>query len=156
MVQFRPIMLKSAFNGCPPRGHAAVRCRDELHVLRHKGEQVVPPAVQDLLPAVRHVTVVNLVRRDLARVHGILHDGGADEHGRLAVGVRAGGLARPLDAGERGPGEGQGDAVPRGRHLRHRHDRRGRVTRGRRLVVATGLRIPRSAAATTSSPLGQV
>ena len=82
-----------------------------------------------------------MVRRDLARMHGILHERRAYEHGR-AVEVLERGLARPLDAGERGAGHAQGDAVPGGGYRRSRHRRRGRgrVT-WRRLVLVRDVRI---------------
>ena len=97
VIQLRTTLLKPAFYRPSPGGNASVRGQDELHERRHEGEEVVPPLVNHLPAAVRHVA---LPERDLARVDGILHDRGADEHGRFPVRIRERGLARPLDAGE--------------------------------------------------------
>ena len=165
MIQLFPIILKPALHGSSPKGHAAVRGLDELHVLGYEREEVVPPVVPGLAPSVRHVAMVlRVVRRDLARVHGVFHERRTDEHARFPVGVREGSRARPLDAGERGTGRAQRDAIPRRRYLRHglhcrpghrRRRGRGRVTWGR--VVLVGLRTPGSAAAAVdASLLGQL
>jgi hypothetical protein len=119
MVQFRAVVLKPALDGEPPRRHASVRGADKLHVLGHEREQVVPPLMHDLLPAIRHVARHRLLRRDLARVHRVLHQRGPDEHGRFPVRVRERGRARAVDVREGwGPGGAQGDAVARGRRCR--------------------------------------
>ena len=55
MIQLWAITFEPSFDGSSSRGHAPERCRDELHVLRHEGEEVVSPLVIDLVPAVRHV-----------------------------------------------------------------------------------------------------
>lgn len=146
MIQLWPITFEPSFDGSSPRGHAPERGRDELHVLRHEWEEVVSPLVSDLAPAERHVTRTKIVRRDLARMHGILHERRAYEHGR-AVEVLERGLARPLDAGERGARHAQGDAVPGGGYRRSRHRRRhrrrsrGRVTWGRLVLLVRDIRI---------------
>lgn len=153
VIQLLAVILKPALYGPSAVGHAAVRGLDELHVLRYEREEVVPPVVLELAPSVRHAAVVGLVRRDLARVHRVFHERRPDEHARCPVGVRERSLARPLDAGERGSGHAQRDAIPGRRHLRWhcRRRGRGRVTWGR-LVLPVGLRIPQSAA----SLLGQL
>jgi len=117
MIQLLAIMLEPAFHGASPRGNASARGQDELHMLRHKREQVVPSIVNDLGPAVRHVARLRQFRRDLARVHRVLHERRADEYGRLAVRVRERRPARSLHSREGGcdfPERAQRDAVPRG------------------------------------------
>jgi hypothetical protein len=146
MIQLWPITFEPSFDGSSPRGHAPERGRDEFHVLRHEGEEVVSPLVNNLVPAERHVARMKMVRRDLARMHGILHERRAYEHGR-AVEVLERGLARPLDARERRAGHAQGDAVPgggyrRSRHRsRHRRRGRGRVTWGKLVLLVRDIRI---------------
>ena len=103
MIQLCTTLLKPAFYRPSPGGHASVRGRDELHERGHEGEEVVPSLVNNLPAAIRHVA---LPERDLARVDGILHDRGADEHGRFPVRICERGLARPLDAGEGGRRKG--------------------------------------------------
>jgi hypothetical protein len=64
------------------------------------------------LPAgVRHVARLLVLRHDLARVYGILHERRADEHGRFPVRIRERGLASRLGAREGGPWRAQGNAV---------------------------------------------
>jgi hypothetical protein len=142
MIQLWPITFEPSLDGSSPRGHAPERGRNELHVLRHEGEEVVSPLVLDLVPAERHVTRMKMARRDFARMHGILHERRAYEHGR-AVEVLERGLARPLDARERGAGHAQRDAVPGGGYRRSRHRRRGRgrVTWGRIALLVRDVRI---------------
>lgn len=90
-----------------------MRGADELHVLRHDREEIVPPLVSELGPTVRDIARLGVIRHDLARVHGILHQCRADEHGRFPVRVRERSRACLVDAGEGGAARGrvQGDAV---------------------------------------------
>src|SRR5579863_1793033 len=87
MVQFCPIGLEPALDRSSPRGHASMRGWNELHALRHEGEDVVPPLVDNLLPAAPHVAWMCMARRYPARMHGIFHERRAYEHGR-AIGAR--------------------------------------------------------------------
>jgi hypothetical protein len=111
MIQLLTTLLKPAFYRLSPRGHASVRGRYELHECRHEGQEIVPSLVNNLSTAIRHVARLLVLRRDLARVYGILHERRAEEHGRFPVGIHERGLARPLDAREGGPGRTQGNAV---------------------------------------------
>ena len=111
MIQLLTTLLKPALHRPSPRGHASVRGRYELHERRHEGQEVVSSLMNNLLAAVRHVARLLVLRRNLARVYGILHERRADEHGRFPVGIRERGLARPLDTREGGPWRPQGNAV---------------------------------------------
>jgi hypothetical protein len=143
MIKLCTSILEPAFHRPSPVGHISVGGRDELHEPRHEREEVVPSPVDHLGAAVRHVARLRVPRHDLARVHGILHERRADEHGRFPVGIREGGRARLLDAGEGGGGgtwRPQGNAVAGRRYLRRRPGLHGRgrgwtVTWGWWLVV---------------------
>jgi hypothetical protein len=82
-------------------GHVSIRGRDKLHERRHERQEVVTSLVSELTAAVRNAArPVLQARHDLARVHGILHDRGTDEHGRFTVRIREWRLARSLNTGE--------------------------------------------------------
>jgi hypothetical protein len=106
MIKLCTIILKPAFYRLSPVRHMSARGGDELHELRHEEQDVVSSLVNDLSATVRYVARLRMCRHDLARVHGILHECRADEHGRFPVRIREWGLARPLDAGKGGGRKG--------------------------------------------------
>ena len=144
MVQLCAVLLKPAFYGLSPMGHVSIRGRNKLHERRHKRQQVVTTLVSDLTTAIRNAARLVLhARHDLARVHRILHERRADEHGRSAICIREWRVARSLDAGEgegrgrrTGGGHPQGNAVAGRRYLGHD----GLYDRGRGWAVTRGWR----------------
>ena len=133
VIEPRAVILVPALDGPPVLREPPLRRAHPLHRLGHEREQVVPPAVLVLDPAVRDAARGLQARGDLARVHGALENSGADEYGGRAVRVEERWVARELHVGEGGIcGEGNAVAGRRegrglGLGLGVRHVRRGMV-----------------------------
>jgi len=119
VIELCAVILKPAFDRPPCGGYTSVGSLNELHALRHEGQQIVPAVVRVLLAPVRHTTSrrQRKVRRNLARVHGILHERRADEHGRATVAIREWGSARLVETWELGSLRAQRNAEPGKWHL---------------------------------------
>lgn len=95
MIELRPVLLVPALYGAPAVGYASVRRRDPLHRARVEREEIEAAVVLALAAAVGHPARGDEARYDLAGMHRVGEEGGAEVDGR-AVCVGADGRAKLL------------------------------------------------------------
>lgn len=86
MVQLGSMLLIPPFHRSPPHRDPPIRTIDPLHPLRIKRQQIKPPTMLMLRPAIRDATHRRReVRRDFAGVHGGGEDGGSEVNRGVSI-----------------------------------------------------------------------